>query len=141
MRLVVTVAVGPALVVIGLAGGCAHHRQDYAYAPPYAPPVYPQPPGPTIPGSYAPPVVTMPNAAGAMVPGPVVAGAAPATMADGQSPPCPPVAGATLVGSTPSAGAVAAVGTLISDTAVGETVVGATYVEGQSPPCPPSFTR
>jgi len=27
----------------GFFAGCAHHRQPYAYAPPYAPPVYPQP--------------------------------------------------------------------------------------------------
>lgn len=56
--------------------GCGHHRKDqYAYAPPYAPPVYPQPAsyqqpvGAGAPGS-APPVV-----AGVPAPGVTVAGA------------------------------------------------------------------
>ena len=97
-----------ALFVIGLcvaAVGCAHHQSQYAYAPPLAPPVYPQPqtvaapaaPHPTQPG-------VMPAA---MVPGPVTpvtsaaveccpplgAGevmATPVVYEEGHMPPCPP---------------------------------------------------
>jgi hypothetical protein len=84
--------------------GCAHrHGNNYAYAPPYAPPVYPQPGAVAQPVSYAAPV-----AAGPVVgaPGPVVAGQStpcPEACADGtvagspvvvegggQTPPCPP---------------------------------------------------
>jgi len=140
MRRVATAA-GPALLLVGLATGCARHRQDYAYAPPYAPPVYPQPPGPTVPGSYAPPVVTIPGATGQVMPGPVAAGTAalPGAVEDGQSPPCPPVAGATLVGAVGTEGTLLPAGaTLISDEPVaGSRVVGASFSDGQSPPCPP----
>jgi hypothetical protein len=71
--------------------GCAHHRQDYAYAPPYAPPVYPQPQM-AQPVSYAAPMAAP---AGAVMPAAVVPGTAapsagmvPGAVA-GQSTPCP----------------------------------------------------
>ena len=50
------------------AAGCANHPQGntYAYAPPYAPPVYPQPHAAAQPVGYAVP-------AGAMPPGTVMA--------------------------------------------------------------------
>ena len=67
-----------AVAVACIATGCAgHHGERYAYAPPYAPPVYPQPPLPALPS--APPQVSVPGAAtmpGAVPPGTVVAGAA-----------------------------------------------------------------
>ncbi|MFZ4732419.1 MAG: hypothetical protein ACOYK7_07760 [Pirellulales bacterium] len=144
MRSLASAAVAPLLIGVGLSTGCATQRQDYAYAPPYAPPVYPQPPGPTVPGSYAPPVVTIPGATGQVMPGPVagapVAGAHVAA-ADGQTPPCPPVTDATLIGALPVAGeALPAGATLISDEPVaGSRVVGASYSGEQSPPCPPTI--
>jgi len=146
MRWLASAAVGPLLVGLGLSAGCAHHRQDYAYAPPYAPPVYPQPPGPTVPGSYAPPVVTIPGATGQVMPGPVAtapAAGVPLATADGQSPPCPPLADATLIGALPASGEPLPAGaTLISDEPVaGSRVVGASYAGEQSPPCPPPTTH
>lgn len=104
--------VGIAMLLTGV--GCAHRRNDYAYAPPYAPPVYPQPPSVTQPVSYAQPAGAVPEAvvpagampAGTIVPGPVVAS---------QTSPCP------------------------QDCAEG-TVVGTPVVMeggGQTPPCPP----
>lgn len=139
MRSIPVLFRGCAVAVIGVATGCAHHRQDYAYAPPLVAPVYPQPPGPTVPGSYAPPLVTMPGPATAAVPGP--AGTAPtaAVVADGQVPPCPPIDGATLVGDCgPADGALPAGATLVSDEPVGNarpggTVVGAGYMEPTMP--------
>ena len=103
------------LVSIGLAAvgtvGCAHHQANqYSYAPPLAPPVYPQPQQPAPPalpaGAVVPPalppgaVMSAPvmghpvSAAGAVDPccqpagGPVVV--QPVVYADGQTPPCPP---------------------------------------------------
>lgn len=89
--------------------GCAHHRNDYAYAPPYAPPVYPQPQPPAISSvPTAPSAVVMPTAAApaAAMPGPVVASHSSPCPDDcnqgvvsgehvvfeggGQTPPCPP---------------------------------------------------
>jgi len=94
--------------VIGLclaAGGCAHQQNQYAYAPPLAPPVYPQPqpvaapaaPYPTQPGVMPPAAVpaavpAMPSAAVECCP-PLVAGevmATPVVYEEGQMPPCPP---------------------------------------------------
>ncbi len=112
-----TATLGPLGAACCLAAvGCAHHRADqYAYAPPYAPPVYPQPQVqmPAQPAAYAAapggvpagavPVAGVP--AGAMPAGTVVSAAGgecppcsaegvvmPATMIDGsgQTPPCPP---------------------------------------------------
>jgi len=95
--------------------GCAHnHGNTYAYAPPYAPPVYPQPNAVAQPVSYAAPVAgPVVGQPGLAVAGPVVAGA-PGPVS-GQSTPCPEAC---------ADGAV-----------VGSPVV----VEGggQTPPCPP----
>ena len=88
--------------------GCAHHRNDYAYAPPYAPPVYPQPQPVNYTAPAAPPAVVMPAAGvpAAAVPGPVTAS---------HSTPCPQDCGQGPV--------------------VGEHVV--VEGGGQTPPCPP----
>jgi hypothetical protein len=89
--------------------GCAHHRNDYAYAPPYAPPVYPQPQSPAMPAApTAPPSVVMSTGAAPAnaMPGPVVVS---------HSSPCPDDCGQGVVSS------------------------GHVVVEGggQTPPCPP----
>lgn len=97
------------------AEGCAHHKTNqYAYAPPLAPPVYPQPQTAAQPVVYpatVPPagVAPMPGApvmaaAGAVVTGPVVtasgdpccppldgvAGGTPVVYESDQTPQCPP---------------------------------------------------
>lgn len=104
-----------------LACGCAHHRTNqYAYAPPLMPPVYPQPqtaaqpvmvpagavPGPVIPGAMpagmapgvvppgAAPMVSQPWPASAALP-PMEAGVVPA-LADGSCPPCAAGQGGTM---------------------------------------------
>ncbi len=101
--------------LVALGVGCAHHHgNNYAYAPPYAPPVYPQPAAAAQPVSYAAPVAA----------GPVVGPPSP-VMAAG-----PVVAGGTVAGqSTPCPEACP------DGTVVGTPVV----VEGggQTPPCPP----
>jgi|688.fasta_scaffold171996_2 hypothetical protein len=107
-----------ALTMALAGGGCAHHQQNqYAYAPPLAPPVYPQPQSPTPamaamaaappmtggpmvaapPGTVLPPgaVVAAPAAGmpGAVDPccNPVEGGAIPVVYESaGQTPPCPP---------------------------------------------------
>lgn len=69
--------------IVVLCVGCAHnHGNNYAYAPPYAPPVYPQPAGVAQPVSYAAPVAGGPVIA---APAPVAAG----TVVPGQTAPCP----------------------------------------------------
>lgn len=98
--------------------GCAHHQQNqYAYAPPLAPPVYPQPQAPTpamaamaaAPPMTAPPVAAVPPGA-VMAPAAMVA--APAVgMPMGGDPCCNPVDGGTMPVVYESA--------------------------GQTPPCPP----
>ena len=97
-----------------LCCGCAHnHGNNYAYAPPYAPPVYPQPGAVAQPVAYAAPVAAGPVVAapGAVVgaPGPVVAAVA------GQSTPCPQACPDGTVVGTP----------VVVDGG------------GQTPPCPP----
>jgi hypothetical protein len=89
------------------AVGCAHHRADqYAYAPPYAPPVYPQPqvqmpvqPANSMVGGAVTPGTIVPTVGGECPPcveggqGVVVSsGVMPltATEGGGQTPPCPP---------------------------------------------------
>jgi hypothetical protein len=107
------------------AVGCAHHRTDqYAYAPPYAPPVYSQPQVqmPAQPAAYAAAPV------GVMPAGPVPAGAMPA--------------GTVVAAPSLAAGSVVpAVGGECPPCAPGSEgmVMPATLVEGggQSPPCPP----
>ncbi|MFM7034341.1 MAG: hypothetical protein ACKOYJ_03980 [Planctomycetia bacterium] len=93
--------------------GCAHHKADqYALAPPYAPPVYPQPQGPqqTVvaggPNLAAPVVAGVPAPVG--MPAAVMAGAPcdPAgTPVAFQGSPCPPgetiVAGSMVGGEMP----------------------------------------
>lgn len=114
--------------LLSVPTGCAHHRADqYSYAPPYAPPVYPQPQAPGMPASAtAPPSVVMPAAAAPVVglpPGAVVAGApqAPSLAADGVvhavGGECPPCAGTGVDGVVMPAGVV--------------------VDAGQTPPCPP----
>ena len=104
------------LACLLVMAGCAHHRADqYTYAPPYAPPVYPQPPAPAQPAAFA--------AAG------MLAGAAPAVAV-------PP---GGVVAAAPTAGVVVpAVGGECPPCADG-VVMPATLVEGggQTPPCPP----
>lgn len=97
-----------AALVVGLclaATGCAHHQNQYAYAPPLAPPVYPQPqpaaapaaPHPTQPGvmpaaAVPGPVPPMTSAAVECCP-PLGTGevlAMPVVYEEGQMPPCPP---------------------------------------------------
>lgn len=101
--------------VLVTAVGCAHHRADqYAYAPPYAPPVYSQPQVhiPAQPAAYAAAPTGVPA-------GTVVAGQAmpPGTVVPAIGGDCPPC-------STPGMEGV---------------VMPATMVEGggQTPPCPP----
>ncbi|MDA1202457.1 MAG: hypothetical protein O3C39_12320 [Planctomycetota bacterium] len=86
------------LIPCFLAAGCAHHRANqYAYAPPLAPPVYPQPQAAAQPVAYpSPPVVQPGVAAPPMVSGVPPAAAAPVmptagvvpAMPDGSCPPC-----------------------------------------------------
>lgn len=97
-----------ACMLVAIAG-CAHnHGNNYAYAPPYAPPVYPQPPGGAQPVSYAAPVAGAPavGAAPAMPAGAVIVG---------QSAPCPQPCPEGTVVSAP----------------------GVVEGGGQTPPCPP----
>jgi hypothetical protein len=88
------------------ACGCAHHKANqYAYAPPLAPPVYPQPQTAAQPVAYpAPAVVPAPGMAAPVMPpvapgmvGPPAAAVGPPVMtvagevpalADGSCPPC-----------------------------------------------------
>jgi len=123
---------GPLAAVCCLAaGGCAHHRADqYSYAPPYAPPVYPQPQVqiPGQPNAYAAaggaatvvPAGAIP--AGSLPPGAVVVGAP--TAATGMVVPagggdCPPCSADGMV--------------------VGGSAMPVTMIDGsaQTPPCPP----
>jgi len=98
-----------AVAVLGVVG-CAHHRADpYAFQPPLAPPVYPQPQPVTPSVPYTPPFSSAPAAAPPTLPGPAVAAAGTA------DPCCQPAGGAVVV-----AGAAPVV-----------------YHEGQTPPCPP----
>jgi hypothetical protein len=106
------------LCLVGLlATGCAHHQANqYSYAPPLAPPVYPQPQpvgGPTAPVVYpaAPGATPMPGAAPAA--GAAVAAPHAATVAG--DPCCPPLVEGGIVG-TP----------VVYEAA------------GQTPPCPPA---
>jgi len=104
--------VAAGLCVVGLVG-CAHNKANqYSYAPPLAPPVYPQPQmaapvGMVAPAGAVPPGAVVP---GAVVPGPVVG--APIVPTAGVDPCCHEMGG----------------------TVVGQPVV---YEEGQTPPCPP----
>ena len=48
--------------------GCAHDRNNYAYAPPYAPAVYPQIQSNAQPVAYAAPIATVPPYSGDVAP-------------------------------------------------------------------------
>lgn len=104
--------VAVSLLMSGLVG-CAHNKANqYSYAPPLAPPVYPQPQlatpvGTAVPAVAAPPGTVVPNAA---MPAPVVG--APVVPTAAVDPCCQQMGG----------------------TVVGQPVV---YEEGQTPPCPP----
>jgi len=126
-RWAVTVAPLAAAGVLA-AVGCAHHRADqYAYAPPYAPAVYPQPQVqmPTQPAAYA------------AAPGGIPAGAVPVAGVPAGAMPT----GTTVAGQAMPAGTVvSAVGGECPPCAQG-VVMPATMVEGggQTPPCPPGL--
>ena len=108
--------VAAGLCTAGLVG-CAHNKANqYSYAPPLAPPVYPQPQMTQPVGMAAP--------AGGLPPGTVVA---PATMMPGAVMPAP------QAGAVPTAG-VDPCCQQMGGTIVGQPVV---YEEGQTPPCPP----
>jgi hypothetical protein len=108
MRVVAFVAVS---LVVGSVG-CAHHKKDqYAFAPPYAPPVYPQPAG------YQQPIASPVGTGGAAPPAAVVG----APMQAGA--PCDPVPQGTVM----SAG---------SPCPPGEYIVPGSMVGGEIP-CPP----
>lgn len=118
---------GVMLAVMAAAGGCAHHQSpnSYAYSPPYAPPVYPQPQSAIQPVGVPPAAGTLPAATGGVlpgnvvqgsvvpgtvVPGPVVSGIAAPPAAVQGVPPCPQIPGATLISSSDSGGTVVAAG-------------------------------
>ena len=104
--------VAAGLCLMGLVG-CAHNKANqYVYAPPLAPPVYPQPQM-AAPAATVAPAGSVP--AGAAVPGAVVPG---------------PVVGAPVV---PTAGVDPCCNGM-GGTVVGQPVV---YEEGQTSPCPP----
>lgn len=112
-----------------VASGCLHNRANqYSYAPPLAPAVYPQPQQGTGPVVFGPPPVAMPPAA------------------------MPPVA-APVTGAVPMAGPTAAPmfsgGPIVPQAAVmpagdpcdpcrdGVVTAGPVFVDGgQTPPCP-----
>jgi hypothetical protein len=107
------------------AFGCAHHRADqYAYAPPYAPPVYPQPQV-QMPVQPATSTVAAPGLpAGALPPGAMVAGAAtPGVVVPAVGGECPPCA-------------EGAHGVVVSSGAMPVTAIDG---GGQTPPCPPGL--
>lgn len=119
---------GPVVHAV-LCIGCAHHRQSpYAYAPPYAPPVYTQPQAQAAAvASPAAPVVVAPSLppAGFMAPG----GA-------------PPTAAATGFSQVLPAGAVMANGSPCPPTCdpctAGGMVMPVAYEQAvQTQPCPP----
>jgi hypothetical protein len=97
-------------VMMALAiAGCAHHQANqYAYAPPLAPPVYPQPQTAAQPVAYAAPTGAVPVVPAGTLPAGAPVAAAPVVA--GGDPCCPPLEG----------GAMPVV-----------------YESGQTPPCPP----
>jgi hypothetical protein len=99
-----------------LASGCLHNRANqYSYAPPLAPPVYPQPQQGAGPVVFAAPPAAMPP--GAMPPGAVPGGVGGPVM---------PQAYAMPTGDS------------CDPCHEGVVTAGAVYVDGgQTPPCPP----
>jgi len=102
------------LVMSALAlggAGCAHHQANqYAYAPPLAPPVYPQPQTAAAPVAFAAPAGAVPVLPAGAVPTALPMAATAPVMAGGD-PCCPPFEGGAAM-----------------------PVV---YESGQTPPCPP----
>ena len=119
----------PALVLTILAAGCAHNRDQYAYAPTQAPPVYSQPAGYSQPVNQAPMAMPAPVEAGSpLPPGGIVNGVHPDASLVGMplEGPCPP---GMTVGMTD--GGMITEGEMIS-------YQGMVPMAGdsQSPPCP-----
>jgi len=111
-----------------LASGCGHNRNNYAYAPPYAPPVYSQPQQPTAqPVAYA--------AAPEAVQGQVMP-AGGVMMAPGQS------VGSPVMGP-PTMGATAMACPPEMVMGEGHVVMGNSQMVvdggGQTPPCPTAY--
>jgi hypothetical protein len=113
------------------ACGCAHHRNQSAYAPPLAPPVYPQP-------QLAGQPVAFPAPPGAVPAAPVMG--APVMAPPGYAPAVAPGAAAPAMPVMPSAGVVPALPDGSCPPCEGSATVPVAY-EGamQSPPCPPGF--
>jgi hypothetical protein len=106
-----------------LASGCLHNRANqYSYAPPLAPPVYPQPQQGTGPVVFA-----APPAAGPAV---TMPGTMPMTM--------PVAAPAGPTGPIMPQGFAMPTGDPCDPCHEGVVTTGAVYVDGgQTPPCPP----
>jgi len=94
----------PAMMAVGFvatAFGCAHHQQNqYAYAPPLAPPVYPQPQSATpamAAMAAAPPMAGAPVAGAVVPPAPAAMVVAPAgAMPAAVDPCCNPIDGGAV---------------------------------------------
>ena len=113
--------------------GCAHHRQSpYAYAPPYAPPVYPQPGAPQQAVPAQPVAYPAPGAVQTPLP--------PGTV----MPMAPPTANGGFSQTMPAPGVVPAGATMpcppTCDPCTGQAVSPVVY-EGavQTQPCPPGM--
>lgn len=112
-----------------LASGCLHNRANqYSYAPPLAPPVYPQPQQGAGPVVFAAPPAAVPP--GAMPPGAIPPGAMPVTMPV----PAPGIVSGPVM---PQGFAMPTEGPC-DPCHEGVVTAGAVYVDGgQTPPCPP----
>jgi len=91
-------------LTLAAIAGCAHHTANqYAYAPPLAPPVYPQPqhPAPGLPAPPGPGAVMAAPAVSAAPP--VVVAGPPAAAPDGvvfaADPCCPPLGSGAFAGT------------------------------------------
>jgi len=123
-----TMTVTACVLAALLPTGCAHHRADqYAFAPPYAPPVYPQPQVhlPAQPASSA--TTGLPVAAA-----PVAGLPAAPMLAGGQAVPAGTVI--TAGGECPPCGPGGGEGVVLGAATVPTTMLDAS---GQTPPCPP----
>jgi len=115
-----------------LASGCLHNRANqYSYAPPLAPPVYPQPQQGAGPVVFAAPPTAVPP--GAVMPGAVPSGAVP-----------PGAVPVTMPGAVPGGAPIMPqvfampTGTPCDPCHEGVVTAGAVYGDGgQTPPCPP----
>lgn len=112
-----------------MAGGCAHHRNQSAYAPPLAPPVYPQPQMATQPVAFAAPPGALPA---------VPVTGAPMMAPPGYAPAVPPGAAAPGMPMLPSAGVVPALPDGSCPPCEGSATVPVVYESAvQTTPCPP----